>query len=48
MALADARGRFLYEIMAERFPYDYLTTLEISLWARFYDDRSKRLKQKSS
>ncbi|MEY5098582.1 MAG: hypothetical protein RJA36_1301 [Pseudomonadota bacterium] len=41
LALADARGRFLYELRPDLFPEGHLTPLEELLWARFYEERAR-------
>jgi hypothetical protein len=42
MILAEARGRFLYEIRPDIMPYDHLTHDEIQLWLRHDADRKEQ------
>lgn len=43
MMLAELRGRFLFEIIPDMFPYDHLTPQEIALWARYYEHKTARM-----
>lgn len=31
--------KFLYEVLPDLFPYDFLSEVEISLWAKFLDEK---------
>lgn len=42
MALADSRGRYLYEVRPDLLPYGRLTDLELELWDLFYQERAAR------
>lgn len=44
MALAEQRGRFLYEVRPDLFPEGFLTPLEEVLWSMFYAEREARKK----
>jgi hypothetical protein len=46
MILAESRGRFLYEVRPDLFPYDYLTHDEMLLWEIFYEERKRQRSQK--
>jgi len=41
MLLAEARGRFLYEVRPDLFPVDFLCDDEIDLWIMLQDSRKK-------
>lgn len=43
--LAEARGRFLFEIRPDICPEGYLTDLETALWERFYEHREQQRQQ---
>ena len=34
-------SRFLFEILPDLFPYDYLSVVEIGVWSKFLDERNK-------
>lgn len=40
-ALAHARGRFLFELLPDRFPYGRVTDVELEVWSLYYDDRRR-------
>lgn len=42
--LLGLRGGYLYEHRPDVFPEGYLTSMEIALWARYFDEKgtSKR------
>lgn len=44
MRLAELRGggRYLFELLPHLFPYGYLTDIEMSLWARYYQENPKK------
>lgn len=44
MALAESRGRFLFELRPDLFPEGGLTPLEECLWGMFYQERASRHK----
>jgi len=44
MTLCHQKGRFLYEVRPDIFPYGFLTRAELELWGLFYDDLNKRHK----
>ena len=46
MVHAESRGRFLYEIRPDLFPYDHLCRDEMMLWECFYEDRKTRMESK--
>ena len=48
LALADVRGRFLYEARPDLFPEGYLTLTELELWALHYQRRDAQIKQLAS
>jgi hypothetical protein len=38
MILCDRKGRFLFEVMPDRFPEGRLTDVEMALWGMYYHD----------
>jgi hypothetical protein len=40
--LGHQRGRFLYEIIPDVFPYRMLSDNEVALWGIFYEELEKR------
>ena len=42
MALCSERGRFLFEVRPDIFPEGHLTHGETTLWALWYEERSRR------
>lgn len=44
MKLIELRGggQFLFEVMPNKFPWGYLTDLEMALWARHYKENPKK------
>ena len=34
-------SRFLFEVLPDLFPYDYLSVVEIGVWSKFLDERNK-------
>lgn len=44
--MAESRGRFLYEIRPDIFPYDHLTRDEMRLWELYYEDKERKQKRK--
>jgi len=45
MMLCKAHNKFLYEARPDLFPTGFLSYTEMDLWARFYDEQSKRWKK---
>jgi len=35
-------SRFLYEVLPDLFPYDFLSLIEIELWAKFLDEKKDK------
>ena len=43
-ALAEQRGRFLFEVRPDAFPCGRLTDLEEQVWSLYYDERRRERK----
>jgi hypothetical protein len=47
MALCSERNRFLFEVRPDLFPEGRLSEVETALWARWYEDRQRRSRQRN-
>ena len=45
-ALANQKGRFLYEVLPDLFPQRFFSLLEIDVWALYYAEQERRDKRR--
>jgi len=34
--------KFLFEMIPDIFPYDFVTDMEMELWGRFFEERNRK------
>jgi hypothetical protein len=41
-ALANSKGRFLYEILPDLFPQRFFSLIEMEVWALYFAEQARR------